>query len=207
MIIRTVQAAKTDGMTLIEMLVVIAIIAILAAIFSPTVGMMQERSRRMQCKTNLREIGLAVKSYMDNHNDAFVSVPSYNLFGSIADKYREEAQGAYSLFFCPSQDKDLPSLDDEFAENLSFPSSSNRWTTYEFNGYLNGAINTHQYIEDPSICAYVYDYPFYNEQYNPHGDAGVNVLYMDWHVEWLPSEDYGLDGGTTFTLLGHVYGP
>jgi prepilin-type N-terminal cleavage/methylation domain-containing protein/prepilin-type processing-associated H-X9-DG protein len=51
------------GFTLIELLTVIAIIGILAAIIIPTVGRVRESARATACKSNLRQIGLAVQIY------------------------------------------------------------------------------------------------------------------------------------------------
>lgn len=49
--------------TLIEMLVVIAIIAILVALLFPAIGGMQERGKATQDLSNLRQIGLGTQMY------------------------------------------------------------------------------------------------------------------------------------------------
>ncbi len=59
---------KKRGFTLIELLVVIAIIAVLIALLLPAVQQAREAARRTQCKSQLKQIGLALANYHDTHN-------------------------------------------------------------------------------------------------------------------------------------------
>lgn len=59
---------RARGFTLIELLVVIAIIAILIALLLPAVQQAREAARRSQCRSNLKQVGLALQNYHDTQN-------------------------------------------------------------------------------------------------------------------------------------------
>jgi len=64
-------SARSRGFTLIELLVVIAIIAVLIALLLPAVQQAREAARRSQCRSNLKQLGIA----LHNYHDAFSTFP------------------------------------------------------------------------------------------------------------------------------------
>lgn len=68
------QHAKQKGFTLIEMLVVIAIIIILASLLQPGIQNSMERGRLAGCMSNLRQQGVAVMAFASENNQ---SLPRY----------------------------------------------------------------------------------------------------------------------------------
>lgn len=103
---------KRRGFTLIELLVVIAIIAILAGLMFPVLARARDRARTAACLSNGRQIGMAVRMYVDDNRDCWPVFQAYNTqqphlgVEVVLLPYSKERD----IFRCPS-DNGGPALD------------------------------------------------------------------------------------------------
>ncbi len=78
-----------NAFTLIELLTVIAIIGILAAIIIPVTAKVRNKARGMQCLSNLRQLQTANILYAEEHKDKYVPLrdDSYGTTGTGSSKW------------------------------------------------------------------------------------------------------------------------
>jgi len=194
--------------TLLELMVVIAIITVLAALLVPSLKEAREKANRAKCMNNLRQVGLSIEYYKEDNDQSYpIKAPtSFNYgqktvyMGILGSNY---LRANFGVFKCPS--------------NRNLYDSSNRTNSlgqidYEINsgiysmkangtnGFNHGPLGN-EMITQPTLAVVIYDWPgpnFYPEMGGPlnpdtyprpHASGGINAYFVDGHSAWISVEE------------------
>lgn len=95
--------------TLVEMLVVVAIIAVLAGMLIPTVGLVKRMANDLKCGSQLQQLGAAIEVFKQHNDDRFpshllgsqVGTPTLETDTSVLINSDPQLRGLTKLFHCP----------------------------------------------------------------------------------------------------------
>ena len=180
------------GFTLVELLIVIAIIAILAALLLPVLSRVIEKSRQGNCKSNLKQLFLGLAIYKQEFGDN-IRYPDANGAGFLTRLYQHDTKDVgWKLYICPStadtsnkgEDlKEIKNEDDDMTNACSYAGRKNG-TAGVYPALIaseNKALTT--------IASDDFDQPTGQELNHP---KLANFLFLDGHVEniRIEHEDY-----------------
>jgi len=138
---------QNKAFTLIELLVVIAIIAILAALLLPALAAAKRKAQRINCISNLKQIGIAFRLWEGDNGDKYPMAVSTLYNGAKEDIYTAgntgtQAPAGYGLtnvFVVMSNELSTPKI-------LYCPSDSVRSYTTNFTALNNDSQNMSYFV-------------------------------------------------------------
>jgi prepilin-type N-terminal cleavage/methylation domain-containing protein len=154
--------SKKHGFTIIELLVVVAIIMILAALLTPVIQKAREQGRRAACISNIRQMSQAAMLYAADWRDKLPPVANTTAL------YAVTLLGKYT-----TNDPKLLKCPNELTATYSY-------------GYYSGASLADDHRE-PLFCETTHGNNTWTKAGNDnHGDDGGTVGYVGGNAEFYP---------------------
>ena len=185
----------------------IAIVAVLSGILFPTLSWQRFNSRKLACQDNLRNVGMALMQYSDNHGGQFVAIPSagkLSASGLFAPMLKDAGLIEDDrVFSCAGVDQDAPvfipslaQLESADGEQLDYLKRNMAGHFGYSMGYTDG--NEYRPLTNSGLTntVLVADRPSFKQpdrRSMNHGAWGQNCLFGDGRVEFIKGDSVGED--------------
>lgn len=202
------HASARGGFTLVDVLVSLAVVAVLIGLLFPSLSSVGETAKRVICQSNLRQVGMTLAMYADHNNDripASIFLPSAGsrartemenmvtlrldnaakgIGGSAWDGlgvlFEKEYLSAPKLFYCPSHKGEHPFR--RYSTQFDIQRAGEIVGNYHYRGLgPNSSIELHGI--KPESAAIVADGMRIRSDYNHR--TGFNVLRANLAVQWV----------------------
>ena len=162
---------KHAAFTLVELLVVLAVVAVLAALSVPVYARITQSSRAVACMSNLRQLGGALQLYLNDHAMVMPTLGAARADKNAAGAYIDNTLNTYAanpkVFACP-------------ADTLGDATASG--TSYYWNSLLNGQAAASLHLLRLSTTQSFIPVLCDKDPFHPYEKSKVNMLYADGHA-------------------------
>jgi prepilin-type processing-associated H-X9-DG protein/prepilin-type N-terminal cleavage/methylation domain-containing protein len=172
------NVSRKKAFTLIEILVVIAIIALLAAILFPVLSRAREKARATTCMNNEHQIAIALMQYTQDHARRFPQ-----LGGEWTTNIGLTNGTNSAIFQCPSEGQDDSAGFSDYFFNTELTGQSDVRVRYPANTVLigDGPAGAPTSNLSPTSTP-----PWSStDDYTKRHSGGANYAFADGHVKWL----------------------